>query len=145
MSPATETDGDLIEGKMPDPQDVLFLDWGWETYKQTIPRLDAGLQRVITLATALLGGTAFIVSDAQLAPCFRGTSMVLFMAALTAALAGTQLHRESTNLNDPVAIEKFKVKVIDWRDWWLTRSYAALWTGLWVAMLGIFFRWVNLA
>lgn len=134
-----------ITGREATAWEGFLLDWGMETYKQTVTRLDAALQRAITLATALVGGSIYFVSTDQVPPFFRVVAMFFFLAALSAALIGTMFHRETVPLDEPTRIEAFKTKVIAWRDKWVVWSYRHLAAGLYVATLGVLFRLVKLA
>lgn len=133
---------DVIQGRPADPFDVFLLDWGRETYKQIIPRLNDALQRIITLSAALLGGSIYFVNAESIPAGFRAVAMLAFFGALTAAFIGTHFRRETVDLNDPHAIERFKLAVIGWRDRCLSWASALLWIGLGCAAAGVVSRWL---
>lgn len=139
MPAATEPDTapPPLTGRPATDEEVFLLDWGRETYKGTIPRLNDALGRVITLSTALLGGSIYFVKDDALPPFFRVMAMFCFLAALSAAFAGTLFRRETVRLRDPEAIRKFKDEVATHRDWWLQVACWAVWAGLWFATAGV--------
>lgn len=118
------------------PEDVFYLTWGEETAKQTIPRLNDALQRMSTLATAMLGGSLFFVTADVLAAGFRATAMTFFLAALVASFYGLLPKSEVISLGDPAAIRRFKVGVAAHRQKWLSLACLALCAGFGVAVFG---------
>lgn len=141
----TATEDEILQGQPADPYDCFLLDWGQETVKQTIPRLTEALQRVSTLATAMLGGSLFFLKDDACPPAFRVAAMLAFVAALAAAYHGTLPHTEPMRMNDPRSVERFKAKVADYRSRWLWNASWSLWGGLFLAVMGVLFRMVSLA
>jgi hypothetical protein len=127
-----------------DPEDDFALQWGRETLKDTIPRLDAALQRLITLDTALLGGSIFFVSSDILPHGFRLSAMFAFLASLAVAFYGSQLVGQNLALGDPDAIRSMKAQITTHRYGWLRWASWLLWTGLFFATLGSLFRVVSL-
>lgn len=125
-----------VPGRFADPDDLFALDWGRETLKQVIPRLNDALQRVSTLATALLGGSLFFATDAVLAPGFRAAAMAFFLAALVTSFIGLLPKSEIVALGDPAAIRRFKTAVAVHRQRWLSVSCVALVIGAGVSVLG---------
>jgi hypothetical protein len=120
--------------------DQFLVSVGQDTYKQMIPRLDAAYQRVITLNTAMIGGTIYFVGADQLNHAFRLASMILFFASLGCALVGGRIFNEMVPLNEARAIEDFHRRVTESRYRWLGFSYWLLFSGLAVAALGVVCR-----
>jgi len=122
----------------------FYLDWADETVKQAITRVSDALQRTGTLAVAMLGGSLYVVKDNSLPDWFRVPAMLLFLASTTAAYQGL-FPREVAAERTPAGIQRYKAGVLDHRRRWLKFAAGLLWGGLWVATLGVLFRWVGLA
>lgn len=144
MTQPAEADDDVIEAQYADPVDVFYLEWGRETLKQVIPRLTDSLQRVITLATALLGGSMFFASSDVVPSHFRAAAMILFLASLSMALYGILPYSAPVGLNDPRSVQDFKATVAEFRQRWLWHSVAALWLGLTAGVLGAVIKAMNI-
>lgn len=138
-------DTDPIEGVPTSHRDNMLLDWGIETLKQSIPRLNDSLQRTATLATALLGGSLFFVKDDSCPPFFRMTSMFLILISLAGAFFGSLARSESVQLSDPNDIERFKTELAEHRQWWLRFASGFLWVGMFIAAIGALLKAVKLA
>jgi hypothetical protein len=143
--PPIDRDDAVIPAQYADPEDVFYLDWARETYKQSLPRLLDSLQRVITLATALLGGAIFVASAAAVPDWFRVPAMSLFLVSLSVAFYGTMPYSESVELNDPGRVREFKRTVAAFRANALWYASAALWLGLLVGGIGAMLRAIGMA
>jgi len=143
--PPIENEPAVIEAQYADPEDVFYLDWARETYKQSIPRLLDSLQRTITLGSALLGGTMFVVAEATVPAWFRVPAMLLFLLSVSVAFYGTMPYSEAVRLNDPNHVRAFKAKVAGFRQQSLWYASGALWLGLLAAAIGALLRAVHLA
>lgn len=136
----SKSSNEMRKAELADPEEVFLLDWGREMQKGTIPRLDEALQRVITLDTALLGGSLYVVSADVMPSSLRAAAMLAFLVSLAAAFRGSLPLAGQMRLNDPNSVREFKEKVAVHRHRWLQRACWLMWGGLALAILGFLCR-----
>src|SRR4051794_15519077 len=85
---STDIQPDFVTGQPPDPEQLDETLWAREAIRDGLKYLDATLNRLVTLSTALLGGAAALFGQTPAPPAFKALAVVCFMAALGAALWG---------------------------------------------------------
>lgn len=78
----------VIEGRAPTPEEDDLLDWAAASARDSIARANDGLKHLVTLTTALLGGSAALLNSLKLPWGCLAVGMALLMLSLVAALWG---------------------------------------------------------
>jgi hypothetical protein len=87
----TQTDNviDCGKGGIPSEQDLFLIGLGDELVRRNLPYLNDVLRQLVTLSTALAGGSiALFKNDNLTAPGYRFTAIVFFLLALASAMYG---------------------------------------------------------
>ena len=118
-------------------RDNFLLDWALETWKRSPDRAADGLQRLVTLNTAVLSGTFLLWKDNPTTGLFRWLPLGLFLVSLAVALYGSIPRTSQLLLDDPREVETYKEQLGRFRVRCLTWASAALWVALLVYALGL--------
>ncbi len=117
-----------------------FRELGWEAYKAAVPNLNAALQRMVTLASALIGGSLVFLKDDRIDRGLQLWACGLFLLSLLVAFTGSMPLGRHVNLSDPADIEAFKDQTARRKTAWLVTSFAAMVAGFVVVIAGM---WVK--
>jgi hypothetical protein len=131
-----------IVTRPPSPSNLYYAEMGREIEKQTIPRLSDALQRIITLSTAMLGGSAFFLTPGTIPDGAKAGSLFLFLMSLTMAFWGSLPYGCGVCPTCPDEVREFRRGSVEWKWWLLAWSSWLLLFGL--AFIAIGFIWKHL-
>jgi hypothetical protein len=130
-----------VEGRPLNAEEEMYMAWGRDSVKLNLALVRDLLGRMLTLASALAGGSAALLKDA-VATGFQIGAFLAFLLALIFALFGILPMRENVE-NNPVAIKASKVNMLEWKHMWLWLSALSLGAGFVVIVVGMFVRAVR--
>lgn len=84
-----------------DPEDIFYAQWGHELRKNEITLANDALQRLITLNTAIIGGSMFFQSAIVISVGARWIASTLFLVSLGISLWGISPQRRHIWTCDP--------------------------------------------
>lgn len=139
QAPASQTvDGVeyvAVESRACTAEEEYFLKLDEESVRQAIPRLNDALARLLTLATALAGGTLGLLKDDVCSGWGRvGAALCFFLAVLVAAYGVVPFQRTRLSTPEEIADALDAARLHKRRLMLVT--LAALMAGLFVALLG---------
>jgi hypothetical protein len=128
----------LSRGEEPTDESLLFISLGEEQIKRAVPFLNEVLRQLVTLSTALMGGSiAFLKADTPIHPTAKTSAAVLFLLALLAALFGVLPYRSTIRPLFPNDIKRSVQAAMVWKDRLVWLSSGFLVVGLVVVLFGL--------
>jgi hypothetical protein len=128
--------GAVVTGELATAREQFLLEWGRETWKKSGEQAASSLQRLVTLNTALLGGTLAFPQGIQMHPGFRWTAAAWFLVSLAFAIYHGIAQTEPVDIDDPYAIEAYKERLTAERVWANRIAAGCLFVGLAVGLAG---------
>ena len=116
-----------MSGTPPTEEDKFYLAWGRESLKRNIEIANQVLQQLVTLNTALLGGSVFFLSAEFSVEFARWIVVALLLLALAVAFIGVLPYEGKIDLRIPKDIKAHKEKALRHKRFFVTVS--ALFTG----------------
>ncbi len=123
--------------KPPTKEEDFYIQWGKETLKTNIENANIVLRQLITLNTALLGGSVAFLSQGEISKSWHGASMAFFFIGLIFAFLGSAPYESKVQLNMPNEIKQHKEKALKSKRCSLWESAIFTGTGLLIAAIGI--------
>jgi|GEM_PF-6998898 len=121
------------------PEEKFYLDLADDAVKQSIPRLNDAINRLITLGSAMAGGSLVFLKDDVCAPWCRFLAAFGFFLALAYAVYASIPSPAQVTCDAP-SIKKVFEDVADEKNRRVTISTCLLVAGLAFAILGAFIR-----
>ena len=134
---AERDDPDFPIGEAPSEEDAFYLDWGQETFKANISRLNELQKNLATLSVSLLGGSLIFYADANIAPVYKVLVSLTLLAAAIVCLLGSLPERGAIDLTSPAQIKRFKARSLVTKNRWYVASFCLILCGLTVALVGV--------
>jgi hypothetical protein len=126
----------VYTGEIATADEQFLLEWARESWKKSLEQLAGGLQRLVTLNTALLGGSLVFPKDDLMHPAFRWFAAGCFLASLIVSLYFSIPVSRDVNICDPPAIALHKAALAWNRRTALALASYALGGGLSLAVVG---------
>src|SRR5262249_35474845 len=120
----------------PSPAERELAEWVEDSQRRRITTANDGLRQLVTLTTALLGGSAALLGQAPLSLWSKAIGMGLLIFALIAALFGSLPRQECINRVIEEARE-LREKIVQRKLWWLYCSAALLVLAFITFLLGL--------
>jgi hypothetical protein len=122
-----------VVGRPPTPEENELIDWALESSRKRLTTAQEGLRQLITLTTAVLGGSAALLGQLPAPVVFKLSGMVLLVISLAVALYGS-LPKEVQVANGSLdefkaardAYVRRKLKCLDWAAGLLVGGFAAM-------------------
>jgi hypothetical protein len=130
-------------GTDPTAEEKFYLDWGLETVKSNISRLNELLRNLVTLSVSLLAGSVVFYGDAMTTPFFKGMTTAALIAAAIVSVLGSIPEQYKIDLSDPNQIKAAKAQTLAKKKIWYQASAILLLAGLCFAALGMGFKYVS--
>jgi hypothetical protein len=108
--------------RRPDPEEVELLRWAEQAVQNRIHSLQEGLKQMVTLASALLAGSAAFFVQMPTHPVVKGVSASLLMVSLGCALRGWLPKPTTIRTNDIQSIRNTQDRLEQTKRVWLTAS-----------------------
>jgi hypothetical protein len=126
-----------VEVSKPDPEAEFFADWGLETFKRNLTFVNETLRSVMTLSSALAGGSVVFGVQSGLSPSARVIAGFLFFAALIVSLVGVLPYHGQVDLRVPADIRQHKETA-------LRLKLCCVWVAAFLIVLGLFAALIGL-
>lgn len=129
-----------IQSEYPDPRDRSYFEWNESAIKEIPTVLSDTLTRIVTLSTALIGGSVYFLNESVMDRFFRVGMTVCFTVALALAFYGLWPRNGLVDSSDPDDIRHWKSYVIDHKTTWMRFAGIALITGVIMAIVGMIMK-----
>jgi len=143
MSTGSEQDNFTIEEIIDEPateEETFYADMGNAMVRDALPFMNQVLRQLVTLCTALLGGTLVFFKEDLVRPGVKVAAAFIFLAGLSFAFLGMLPIRERIHRGFPQQVQETVEKAIAAKSWKLRVSAVAVFVGLAVLLLGIVIR-----
>lgn len=124
-------------GADPTDEEKFYLDWGRETLKGNITRINDLQKSLVTLSVSFLGGSIVFYSDAATTPIFKVLVTAVLLAGAIVAFLGSVPVQYKLDLDDPGQIRQVKARTLETKKRWYIASAIFLVAGLGLAALGL--------
>src|SRR4051812_41938515 len=91
---AQQVIGEVQVGGKPTGDDLFYIDFGGELVKRALPFVNEVLRQMVTLSSALAGGSAAFLGETMIGPGYKSAAVFCFVAALAFAFAGVLPYRD---------------------------------------------------
>ena len=115
------------EGQAPTTEEVELFAWADQAHKNGMEHLHTALDRMVTLITALLAGSAAFYVQLPASPAVKGTAALLLMLGLVAALVGWLPMLKRFDISDPEEIQKVRGQLQSYKIACLRVCCTCLW------------------
>lgn len=137
----SERKNDTIqEGTPPTGDDKFFTLWGRESLKNNLVLANEALRQLVTLNSALLGGSIAFLDEKVITPYFKVWVIVAFFFSLIVSFLGMMPYEGSVDLRIPEQIKQHKEKALKSKRWYLWTAGLFLGLGFAFALLGMISR-----
>lgn len=124
-----------VEVRLATPEEEFYLALADEAYKQSVPRLNEAIARLITLGSALAGGALVFLKDEVCTPWCRVGAAFAFFGALAAAAWGSLPVTASVKYR-VADIKRGVEEAADTKESWARAATGLILVGLFVAIIG---------
>lgn len=129
---------EIIEGREPTSEELEQLAWAQEVHKKSLTTVHDSLRQMVTLATALLAGSAAFFVHLPAPVGFKALGAVFLMACLGFALRGALPQAASFDIHCIEEIREARERSLIVRSRLLLQSSICLFGGFGIIMAGIF-------
>lgn len=112
---APDTRTKPLTGRIPTEDELFFIAWGRETLKSNLQLTNSILSQLLTLNTALLGGSVVLLSPKHSVECARWWAIILFLFGLIFSFVGILPYTEKIDRRSPTQIETHKSRVLEYK------------------------------
>ena len=124
-------------GHPPSDEEDFYLTWGQELPKTNLALLNDVLKQLVTLNTALLGGSVVFLSRTVMGAEFRNAVISMFLLSLCTAFVGILPYIRRIILRDPNHVKQVIQSAFTWKLHLVRIAAAFLVLGFIVALVGL--------
>jgi hypothetical protein len=117
-------------GEEPTLDDMEAVEWAREVGRKELQLLQDGLRQLVTLTTALLGGSAALLGQAALPRWCKTLGAVCLLLALASSLVGSLPYRTRFDPRNPDGVRAARLRGVRYKTWLLWTSATALFLAL---------------
>jgi hypothetical protein len=128
-------------GGEPTSEEKFYLEWGLETFKNNVTRLNELQKNLVTLSVSLLAGTLIFYNDTFSTPIFKILTSITLLTGVIVAVLGSIPHESRIDLRSPRQIRNLKEKTFAIKKRWYYASICLIYGGLVFAFLGFMVKW----
>lgn len=121
----------------PTEDEKFYRQWGYETIKSNISTANDVLRLLITLNTALLGGSAAFLHDSSIGPVARTILLTFFFIALLIALLGIYPKEKKIDIRIPEEVKIHKKETLNKKRTFLKLASSFTLLGLLTAIISV--------
>jgi hypothetical protein len=99
-----------IVGGEPTREETELVAWAEEAVRKSLPTVQESLRQMVTLSTALLAGSAALLSNLPAPMACKGIASLLLLVALASALWGSFPREAIVDIRCPEEIKKVRVR-----------------------------------
>jgi len=132
-------EGEVIHGQRLSREEEFYLAWGAEALRLNLTLVRDLLQRLITLAATLAGGSAAFLDEKIIVAPARLAAVLFFLGSMILALVAIY-PRSDTVPMDPFAIRGSKANALDKKRTWLFWAYVLMGLGFCAVLVGMYVR-----
>ena len=130
----------IQQGQDLDEEEEFFLDWGRETLKNSITRVDEMLARQLSIAVALAGGGLVALDKSVLPAALSPVVVSLLLFSALFAYSGVEPRRLPLNMDDAEQIRRHKEQTLLRKSNRLRWASVCLGLALVIGIVGISIR-----
>lgn len=127
----------VMAGSPPSEDEEFYVLWGRETLKNNLAFTNDVLRQLVTLNTALLGGSIAFLDEKLISSTFKGGIVVLFFLSLITSFVGMMPYQHSVDLRLAEEIRQHKENAFRWKRYCLWVAGILLASGFIIALIGI--------
>jgi hypothetical protein len=122
-------------------EEKFYLEWGLETFKNNVTRLNDLQKNLVTLSVSLLAGTLIFYNDTYSVPVFKILASITLLVGAIVSVLGSMPHESRVELRSPRQIKILKEKTFSIKKRWYYASICLIYGGLVFALLGFMMKW----
>jgi hypothetical protein len=128
---------EIQEGQAPTEEDKFYIQWGRETIKNNLNFANEVLRQLITLNSALLGGSIVFLDEKLVKPPFRGLVISAFTLSLIFSFIGMMPYEATIDIRSPQDIKDHKQKALKHKRIYLWIAGFLILAGFLIAFAGV--------
>lgn len=132
-----ENKNQILEGSPPNEDDIFYISWGRESLKNNLVFANEVLRQLVTLNSALLGGSIAFLDETIIAVSFKVWVIVAFFLSLIMSFVGMMPYEGSVDLRIPKQIKQHKEDALKSKRCYLWIAGILLGIGFGIALAGI--------
>ena len=125
-----------IQGKELLEEDIFYIEWNRETIKKNIEIAHGVLTQMLTLNTALLGGSVIFFSQGTMGKSYQFIAAALFFLGLAISFLGIFPHSSTISSISPSEIKEHKNRALKRKCNYMKAAGAFTGAGFIVVSLG---------
>lgn len=136
MADEKEPAKEVLQGRALTPYEDFFLDLGLKGYEASIVRMNESLNRLLTLSTAMAGGSIALLRQDICFGWWRIIAVSMFFLALAVSAFGS-IPTKNDNMPTPLSIRDEYVRAARVKSGWIWMATILLVLGLLSATVGV--------
>ena len=130
----------MVSGRQPSDEELFYTQWARETSKTNINLANDVLKQLLTLSTALLGGSVLFLAENMMHGFLRFLAIFSFFAALIVSFLGVLPYEAHLDIKNVTAIRNHKKRALDHKRKFLWGSALCSALGLGIVIAGLLIR-----
>ena len=98
----------VLQGGRPSSDDMFYFRWGRETVKNNLTLVNEVLRQLVTLNSALLGGSIAFLDDSVVGAAFKPWIVFAFLASLIGSFLGMMPYEATVDVRVPEEVKRHK-------------------------------------
>jgi hypothetical protein len=127
----------VLEATTPSEEEKFYIEWGRETIKNNLIFANEVLRELVTLNSALLGGSIAFLDDTMLDPTLKPIVVALFLLSLIVSFLGIMPYESFVDLRVPDQIQQHKRRALRWKRRFLWTAGGLIALSFTVAITGL--------
>lgn len=137
------SNNNVLEGCLPTEDDKFYVSWGRESLKNNLTHANEVLRQLVTLNSALLGGSIAFVDPTIIAIPFKVGVIIAFFVSLILSFLGIMPYEGAPDLRKPKDIKQHKEDALKSKRCYLWSSGLLLGVGFGFALAGILVKLIQ--
>jgi len=130
----------MVSGRPPSDEELLYIQWVRETLKNNINLANDVLKQLLTLNTALLGGSVLFLAQNMMPGFIRFFAILSFFAALIVSFLGVLPYEAHLDIKNVMAIRNHKKRTLDHKRKFLWGSALCSALGFGIVIAGLLIK-----
>lgn len=130
----------MVSGRPPSDEDLFYTQWARETLKSSINLANDVLKQLLTLSTALLGGSVLFLAENMMPGLLRFLAILSFFAALIVSFLGVLPYEAHLDIKNVTAIRNHKQRTLDHKRKYLWGSALCSALGFGIVIAGLLIK-----
>ncbi|MGH7802415.1 MAG: hypothetical protein ACREOW_17610 [Thermodesulfobacteriota bacterium] len=130
----------IISGRQLTEEEKFYVAWGRESLKNNLILVNEVLRQLLTLSSALLGGSIIFIDEKIMDSHAKVVIIFLFLLSLVVSFLGMLPFEGSIDPRNPLLIKQHKEAALKWKRFFLWTASVLLISGFVLALIGIIVR-----